>query len=584
MTLLAALCVVGWASAGTSTSEEEARIAAETLSAASSSAPGVLRVWGDDQLGQLGNGPPLVQKDVPVPQGSLNNVIQVDGGSFHSVALLSDGSVVTWGHDSQGQLGNGPTSNDQPSPVTVAGLGPVKAISAGNGFTLALLQNGQVRSWGTDDLNQLGNGATTGNQDSPVAVVGLNNVKAISAGGEHALALLTDATVMAWGRNSEGQIGNGTSGFGTHPASPVAVQNLSGVKAISAAGGHSLALLENGTVMSWGTDLNGQLGNGAPSNPQPQPLPAPVTGLTDVVAIDTGDQHSLALLDDETVWSWGYDSDGRLGDGAPVANQPAPVMVSGLSDVVGITAGHFGGYAIMSDSSVKSWGSDSRGQLGNGSNTNDAPEPVQVVGLTGVAAIGASAFTGIAIRPLCEGKPATFAGSAGDDSFSGTAANDVVHFGAGDDSFFDYDGGDDVVCGGSGDDELFASNGENTFNGGPGADTLSGAGVDTLSYADGTAVKLNLVNGTNNKGDTFFGAFENVIGSEFDDKIVGNGLANRLAGLGGDDSLGGAGGADILIGAAGDDTLSGGAGNDTCSGGTGADSADASCETTPGVP
>ncbi|MEX2237651.1 MAG: hypothetical protein WEB00_08970 [Dehalococcoidia bacterium] len=445
--LLFGLLALSWAGAAPRDANFDSASAPAVAVAAPLSAPGVLRVWGEDASGQLGNGSPLMRKELPVAQGSLTNVIQVDAGTSHSVALLSDSSVVTWGDDDYGQLGDGFPLADQASPVMVEGLGPVKAISAGAYFTLALLKNGEVRAWGTDGEGQLGNGAPAGNRAAPVAVDGLSDAVAISAGMEHAMALLSDGTVVAWGRNYEGQIGNGEFSFDGVPA-PVEVQGLSGVSAVSAAGYHSLALMDDGSLMSWGSDGTGQLGNG-PSSSADQPLPGPVSGLSGVTAIDSGLQFSLALLSDGDVWAWGYDSNGQLGDGQNATVQPAPVQVSGLSDVRGIAAGSRASYAIAADSTVMAWGSDFYAQLGNGPGDGSSTTPIPVLSLTGVSGLGPGLGHAMAIRPLCQGRPATYAGGPGDDSFAGTAANDVAHLGAGDDGFLDYEDGDDLVCGGS---------------------------------------------------------------------------------------------------------------------------------------
>jgi alpha-tubulin suppressor-like RCC1 family protein len=174
-------------------------------------------------------------------------------------ASASSNNVIAWGENSLGQLGNGTTTNSD-VPVAVSGLSGVTAVDAGGGVSLALLGDGTVMAWGGNELGTLGDGTTT-NSDVPVKVSGLSGVTAISAGkGDHSLALLSNGTVVAWGDNAYGQLGDGTT---TSSDVPVAVSGLSGVTAISAGALHSLALLANGTVMAWGLGANGQVGDGA---------------------------------------------------------------------------------------------------------------------------------------------------------------------------------------------------------------------------------------------------------------------------------------------------------------------------------
>ncbi|MEX2237778.1 MAG: RCC1 repeat-containing protein, partial [Dehalococcoidia bacterium] len=234
-----------------------------------------------------------------------------------------------WGDDAGGQLGDGGTNTSQPTPVTVSGLATVTAIAAGaagGAHSLALLSDGTVRAWGYDLFGQLGDGGTNTDQPTPVAVSGLATVTAIAAGGNHSLALLSDGTVRAWGYDGEGQLGDG--GTNTEQPTPVAVSGLATVTAIAAGGAHSLALLSDGTVRAWGDDLFGQLGDGGTNTDQPTPVA--VSGLTAVTAIAAGGGHSLALLSDGTVRAWGLDSSGQLGDGGTNTDQPTPVAVSGL--------------------------------------------------------------------------------------------------------------------------------------------------------------------------------------------------------------------------------------------------------------
>ncbi len=199
----------------------------------------------------------------------------------------------------------------------------VTAIEAGGSHSLALKSDGSVVAWGDNVTGQLGDGTNTAS-NTPVQVSGLtNNVIAIVAGSDHSLALKSDGSVVTWGDNLSGQLGNGNNNSSN---SPVAVSGLtSGVTAIAGGGDHSLALKNDGSVVAWGDNQLGQLGNG---NNIASNTPVQVSGLTDAEAIATGGNHSLALKSDGTAWAWGDNQFGQLGDGTNSTSN-APVQSTG---------------------------------------------------------------------------------------------------------------------------------------------------------------------------------------------------------------------------------------------------------------
>ncbi len=344
-------------------------LAAVGAAAASAASYGVMS-WGYNRFGQLGDGG-TKNLYAPLTLSEPNEVIAVSAGRVHSLALLTDGTVLAWGENKQGQLGNGDTAKST-VPVAVSGLSEATAISAGGEHSLALLSGGTVVAWGDDESGQLGDESTT-SSDVPVSVGGLSEVTAIAAGGEHSLALLKNGTVVAWGNDEGGQLGDeGTTGSDV----PVPVKGLSEVTAIAAGGEHSLALLRNGTVMAWGDNERGQLGDESTTNSD---VPVPVKGLSEVTAIAAGGEHSLALLQNGTVVAWGDNEQGQLGDGSTgpetclvggeqEACSRTPVAVSGLSGVVGVSAGYVHSLALLQAATVAAWGLNYYGELGNGSN------------------------------------------------------------------------------------------------------------------------------------------------------------------------------------------------------------------------
>lgn len=154
----------------------------------------------------------------------------------------------------------------------------------------------------------------------------------ISVGLSHTVALKDDETVWAWGSNENGQLGDGTN---NDSSIPVQVIGLTDVVAISAGSKHTVALKEDGTVWTWGWNLSGQLGNGDWNDSS---TPVQVTGLTDVVAITAGSGHTVVLKEDGTVWAWGCNRNGELGIGTTTNMNNTPVQVTGLTDVVQISA------------------------------------------------------------------------------------------------------------------------------------------------------------------------------------------------------------------------------------------------------
>ncbi|MFF5206380.1 RCC1 domain-containing protein [Streptosporangium sp. NPDC000396] len=277
---------------------------------------GTVWSWGSDNEGQLGNGGANADSSTPGQVlgtggvGVLTNVVAIAADGNHSLALLADGTVRAWGSDDEGQLGDGAALADSPFPVQVLGTGGVgvlsnvRRIAAGGVHSLALLADGTVRTWGRDDEGQLGNGGPNADSPFPVQVVGtggpgvLSGVQRIAGGGNHSLALLNNGTVRSWGSDSDGQLGDG--GANANSPFPVTVLGtggvgvLSGVFAIAAGGSHSLALASNQPVQAWGNNLNGQLGNGNAPNDSPFPVGIR-TGVSGLTSVSAGGSHSLVV-------------------------------------------------------------------------------------------------------------------------------------------------------------------------------------------------------------------------------------------------------------------------------------------------
>lgn len=365
--------------------------------------------WGANVFGGLGTNNTNrsmtpVQVLGPGGSGYLTDVKSIATGYYHTLALKKDGTVWSWGYNNHGQLGNNATT-DKLTPVQVLGSGgsgyltDVKSITAGSYYSLALKSDGTVWGWGEDDWSQLADNSTT-DKLTPVQALDssgsgyLTNVKSITAGHKHSLVLKNDGTVWGWGYNGYGQIGNGNNVV-PFPKRPVQVLDSSGtgfltdVKNVVAGPYFSLAVKNDGSVWSWGYNNHGQLGDNSTTN---RVTPVQVLGsngsgfLTDVKNITAGDSHSVALKNDGSVWSWGYNYHGQLGDNTKIDKYtPVQVLNSGapgyLSNVKNITAGDSFSIVLKDDGTVWGWGSGA--DIAKNS-YSDFLTPVQALGSGGV--------------------------------------------------------------------------------------------------------------------------------------------------------------------------------------------------------
>ena len=381
-------------------------VAAGTCQSLVTTTTGQVYTWGDNRVGELGDGT-TDNSSAPVQAVGLNDVVQVDGsfGSTpdfcYSLALTSSGQVYAWGNNRSGQLGNGTQSNmssvtNAVVPGPVLGLTDVVQVSAGYDFALAVTSSGKVYAWGSNQYGQLGLGdsVSTGVWKTPVQIPELTDVVQVSAGWYASFALTSSGKVYAWGRNTYGQLGNGKMANGNDPSYnvylPAQVQDLSGVAQISAGNNHVLALASSGQIYAWGDGSNGQLGTGKVGGAVTSvssAVPVPVLDLTDVVQVAAGYGYSLALTSTGQVYAWGWNSSlvGQLGLGpTPYSSSvmPVPTLVTALSGVKQLATGNSHSLALTTSGQVYAWGSNTYGQLGDGT-TNISPVPLPVPGVGG---------------------------------------------------------------------------------------------------------------------------------------------------------------------------------------------------------
>ena len=312
----------------------------------------------------------------------------IAAGGYHSLAICTDGSVRSWGNNGIGELGNGAYASMN-LPVAVTGLTDVVMLAPGLGAnSFAMSSDGTLWGWGNNASGQFGMGDQ---ESSPVPVqIPIEGVIKLWHSYGHTLLVMDDGTVRATGGNGYGELGSDSTGIIT---SFVQVDGVEQAIAVAGGWGHSIALLEGGTVKAWGSGIYGELGNGDNVN---SPLPVNVIGLSDVVAITSGRAHALALRSDGTVWAWGWNVYGELGNGTNT-NSNVPLQVNGMDDVAAIAAGQYFSLALKNDGTVWAWGQNNYGMHGNGTNT-DSNEPVQVSSLNDVVAIAAGEFHALALR------------------------------------------------------------------------------------------------------------------------------------------------------------------------------------------
>ena len=349
------------------------RIAAGNSFSLAVNAAAVPYSWGTDGTGQLGNGAATGDRSTAATLGTITGVRSVSAGAgSQGVAVMSDGSVRAWGYRGSIDCVFGATA---PAPIVIAGASGITAASTGGDHTLLLRNDGVVLSFGCNDSGQLGRAGSSPSTSATV-VPGLPTIVAVAAGRGFSLALDGSGNVWSWGR---GALGDGSAAAAMRPA-PAQIAGLSAVTAIAAGTDHALALKADGSVLAWGSNLNGKLGDGGEAN-QTRPVATLLTQR--ITAIAAGEDNSLALRDDGVVLSWGINETGQLGSGLSTPGfRPQPAPVVGLASVVAIAFGKGLGHglALRSDGSVWAWGRNDAGQIGDGSTTTRLA-PVAVAGL-----------------------------------------------------------------------------------------------------------------------------------------------------------------------------------------------------------
>jgi alpha-tubulin suppressor-like RCC1 family protein len=334
---------------------------------------GGVQCWGQNVAGQLGNGTTTLSA-VPVAVTGLSGVASIAGGYSHQCALTTAGGVSCWGDNTYGQLGiTGVSKSTTPVAVTGLASGVTSLGGGGENNHMCAVVGGAAECWGDNQNGQLGNNTTIGSS-APVAVMGLGSgVAGLAAGADHTCAMMTSGSVLCWGGNADGQLGNGTT---TESHVPIAVSGITNARAIAAGYHLTCAALLTGAVKCWGVNTIGQLGNGTTTSSS---VPVTVTGLANALLVGAGDTSACALTTPGAAWCWGADNVGQLGDGTGTSSS-VPVAVTGISTTgTQISCGGNGSHACALVGGVpKCWGYNMWGELGDNSGANSLV-PVGVV-------------------------------------------------------------------------------------------------------------------------------------------------------------------------------------------------------------
>ncbi len=331
-------------------------------------ADGSLWGWGLNEDYELGLGHNTQQVKSPTRVGSDNNWVCVSAGQYHSLGLKSDGTLWGWGYNNNGQVGNGGNSN-QSAPVQIGTESDWVLCAAGSNHSFALKADGRLYAWGTNGSGELGIGSLT-NQTAPVQIPGIWTT--ITAASYNGFGIKADGTLWGWGLDHQGQLGNGGAGAVN---APVQIGSDNDWTALYATAVYTImASKADGSIWAWGNKEHSQFGlnsNTPVINPSPLQIASPGSVLT-WASMDAGGGHVLAVKSDGTLWAWGGNASGELGDNT-LTNQNSAVWIGSAANWTGVSAGNNHSLGLRADGSLYSWGNNSNGQLGYSGGNMQAP-------------------------------------------------------------------------------------------------------------------------------------------------------------------------------------------------------------------
>lgn len=321
---------------------------------------GILFGWGSNLRGQLGLERSMEKNSA---QLVMSGAKQVSAGKYSSGVLDAEGIMYACGYNYYGQLGDG-GGLDNPALHMIPGLTGIEKLEEGYQHSFAIKSDGSLYAWGYNYYGQVGDGTRT-TRKTPVLLTGISNVQEVSSGEQHSLAITDDGTLYAWGDNTYGQLGNGTSGG--YSTTPTVVTGISNVKFIATGYRSSYAVTEDGTLYAWGDNSSGQLGDGTKTS---RTSPTKITGISNVQKVSSNKNHTLAIQEDGTLYAWGANKTSQLGNGT-TTDHYTPGVVPGIGKVKAISNGHHHSAAVGIDGKVYVWGDNTWFETGDGKNKRE---------------------------------------------------------------------------------------------------------------------------------------------------------------------------------------------------------------------
>jgi len=359
----------------------------------------VIYAWGDNSVGRLGDNSTIARSSPIKVASAFADWCQASAGDGHSLGIRTNGTVWAWGFNEQGQLGNNSTISSRSPVSVVGGFTDWCQVSVGNAHSLGVRCNGTAWAWGGNANGRLGDNSII-SRSSPVSVVGgFTDWCQVSAGCNHSLGVRSNGTAWAWGFNEQGQLGNNSTISSRSPVSVVG--GFTDWCQLSAGNLHSLGVRTNGTVWAWGSNSRGQLGdNSTISSSSPVSV---VGGFTDWCQVSGGRDRSLGVRTNGTAWAWGYNNQGRLGDNSTIDRSSPVSVVGGFTDWRQLSASERHSLGVRTNGTAWAWGFNFSGSLGDNNNINRSSPVLVVGGFTDWCQVSAGGSHSLGLRQACTG-------------------------------------------------------------------------------------------------------------------------------------------------------------------------------------